>query len=552
MIKIVLNEGTIESEVGQFLSSQRLLNPNKSPRTSRQIGNNDEQMVQHQMPPGADTAASNSQMVHPELHNDKDNQRAVSTVPQEVAANENDVATEPICYFAKERINILETISRTNETKNANVVAAIIRDNLKKCKELGIKKVTFRMDNAGYYRNAALIQTCFQISKEIGIPIARISFSEMQAGKSVADRVGGQAKARIKEANDAGEDIETAKDMYMGLTFGPKPIPALTVAVVEVFDKFSEGEIKIPGISQISDVEYNYDTSSCVVWRHHGIGPGKIIQLANTPLKAKLNIIKTTSFTPETQNYVFWREPGSVVKELLKKKSNASNTQSNVANFQEDSDDECADKVIEEPENISFNPFKIFYYASNEGNQEEKGWALHETEAKKRFSKKVHIFIEEQMAKYKNQGKKLDAKIAENLMETVTFPTTGRKLFAPSERLNSNQIASLVKRKLEKELKISHTNLNEDTRQTIRDEINVDIENETGDINIEFQDHPMFPNDIDLLLGQEYGEDEENQSIETPTRKTNVSKTPENATKKRKSGDSATSERGKRKRKIQK
>uniref|UniRef100_A0A914NYN3 Ubiquitin-like domain-containing protein n=1 Tax=Panagrolaimus davidi TaxID=227884 RepID=A0A914NYN3_9BILA len=122
----------------------------------------------------------------------------------------------------------------------------------------------------------------------------------------------------------------------------------------------------------------------------------------------------------------------------------------------------------------------------------EQGWALRQSAQRNRFSEKVHTFVDEEMAKYQAGNQRIDTVEIESLMARAR-DEKGRLKFSPFERLNANQISSLVMRKLKK---ADHqTNK---TKKVIQEEINDEIENETGEIELEYEDDDQFLDDFQV------------------------------------------------------
>ena len=100
-------------------------------------------------------------------------------------------------------------------TQNSFAVASIIENLLKVLKKEHtiLKQAFLRSDNAGGYKNAALLLSLPEISARSGIKVLRYDFSDLQAGKDICDCKTTSMKAHIKRWVNEKHDVLTAEDM---------------------------------------------------------------------------------------------------------------------------------------------------------------------------------------------------------------------------------------------------------------------------------------------------------------------------------------------------
>ncbi|KAK3747904.1 hypothetical protein QZH41_010207, partial [Actinostola sp. cb2023] len=164
-------------------------------------------------------------------------------------------------------------------TQNSFAVASIIEhlfSTLKKEYPM-LNQAFLRSDNAGCYKNGALLLSLQEISARSGIKVMRYDFSDPQAGKDICDRKTAPMKAHIKRWVNENHDVLTAEDMKQAIE-SHGGLRGCRAAVVEV--DMSQDNVKgnkIPGISLLSDFSFS-EESGIRIWRAFGIGPGRLLK----------------------------------------------------------------------------------------------------------------------------------------------------------------------------------------------------------------------------------------------------------------------------------
>ena len=164
-------------------------------------------------------------------------------------------------------------------TQNSFAVASIIEHLLKTLKkEYHVLNQAFlRSDNAGCYKNGALLLNLPEISVRSGIKVVRYDFSDPQAGKDICDRKTAPIKAHIKRWVNEKHDVLTAEDMKLAIEShgGLKGCRAAVVEVDVSQDMVKDN--KIPGISLLNNFQFT-DESGIREWRAYDIGPGRLLK----------------------------------------------------------------------------------------------------------------------------------------------------------------------------------------------------------------------------------------------------------------------------------
>ncbi|GMS98083.1 hypothetical protein PENTCL1PPCAC_20258, partial [Pristionchus entomophagus] len=106
-----------------------------------------------------------------------------------------------------------------NERQDFAAVTAVIRHVLQVLKEYGVKRVTFRSDQAGAYKSSSTLASIQSIADEVGgITVVGYYFSEAQAGKGPCDRTSAIVKGVTRSYADAGGKVLNPEDFYHAVT----------------------------------------------------------------------------------------------------------------------------------------------------------------------------------------------------------------------------------------------------------------------------------------------------------------------------------------------
>ena len=173
-------------------------------------------------------------------------------------------------------------------TQISFAVASIIEHLLKTLKEEYpiLKQVFLRSDNAGCYKNGALLLSLPEISARSGIKILRYDFSDPQAGKDICDRKTAPMKAHIKRWVNEKHDVLTAEDMKQAIE-SHGGLKGCRAAVVEVdISKDVVKDNKIPGISLLNNFQF-IEEGGIRSWRAYDIGPGRLLQYRDLQISAQ-------------------------------------------------------------------------------------------------------------------------------------------------------------------------------------------------------------------------------------------------------------------------
>uniref|UniRef100_A0A914PV90 C2H2-type domain-containing protein n=1 Tax=Panagrolaimus davidi TaxID=227884 RepID=A0A914PV90_9BILA len=437
------------------------------------------------------------------------------------------------------------------EDQNGQAVIAIITDVFKKLQKLNIKKVTIRSDNAGYYKNAQVLISLPVIAEENGIVLKRYSFSESQSGKAEADREAGRMKRRMKYALAHGSNIQSGFEMLEAITSGTKPLSGLTVVLatlnyVEVPEKAT-----IPLISNLFD--FVYGDGKIKFWRHYNIGSGKKLsqkKFKDCVIRPTLTTVKEWDHSPDDTTYKFWmatkeeteakipeanmaitppteadpEEPSGYEPTMLwscpvgnceKQFVNEGNLHNHLIlgdhqfavekfTLQEFSFKLYQNKLegFDETRKSTLNQRRLETEGSSTEAQPEMGWALRTTKKGTRYTTDMRAFLDEEFSKYKSKQKKPDAKEVESNMASART-VDGKRMFTADERLSSRQIAAYFKRKAEnlQQQNAGNLVLTNEEQERVSDTIIQEMNDETGELEIEYEDSQMFVTDAEEVLG---------------------------------------------------
>ena len=177
-------------------------------------------------------------------------------------------------------VHVFQTCSQDSCT-----VLSIMEDVIGKLKSHlpQLKSVFYWQDNAECYHCGATIVGVSFASRLHGVSVKRLDFSDPQGGKGPCDRKAASLKSHMRVHLNQGSNIETSEEMVDAIQ-SSGGVPGVDVTLCSSLQNQKPSlNVKIPGVSLISDIEYNDE--SLTVWKVYGIGPGKCIRLSelNTP-----------------------------------------------------------------------------------------------------------------------------------------------------------------------------------------------------------------------------------------------------------------------------
>ena len=179
--------------------------------------------------------------------------------------------------------HIFETCSQ-----QSCAVLIVMVDVIKQLKTIiqGLKKVSFRQDNAGCYHCRTTIVCASMLGAELGVSIKRLDFSDPQGGKGGFDHKAASIKSHMHIYLNSGHDIETPEQMT-DVIRSPGGVSSLSVTLCDSITSPSMDSYKIDGVSLLSNIEFSEE--GIRVWRAYGVGTGKLMsQIPEAPLSNML------------------------------------------------------------------------------------------------------------------------------------------------------------------------------------------------------------------------------------------------------------------------
>ena len=190
---------------------------------------------------------------------------------------EEEIATQAF-------IHIVESCTQESAsvvTLMGHVLATLKKENPE------IENAFFRSDNAGCYHSASTILACKNISKQTGVSIRRLDFSDPQGGKGPCDRFAATMKNHVRTYINEGHDVITAEQFQEAmLSHGGVPGARIALLPDLVRDKSST---KWPGISKVNNFEFTCD--GVKVWRAYNVGEGNLFPWSKFEGKSAHNMI---------------------------------------------------------------------------------------------------------------------------------------------------------------------------------------------------------------------------------------------------------------------
>ena len=155
-----------------------------------------------------------------------------------------------------------------------------------------------------------------RVADETGIKLLRWSFSEIQAGKSVADRIAGQIKRYVHNYVDSGHDVTTHREFLMAINEqGMENLRGISAYEFSVTsneepttskESYKPRRAELPGIT--SYFEFQYEENGLRIFKQAGIGMGKLLAWPSSDKIRRLyqyKVIKDAGWTVPVDE-IFW------------------------------------------------------------------------------------------------------------------------------------------------------------------------------------------------------------------------------------------------------
>ena len=119
-------------------------------------------------------------------------------------------------------------------SQDSCAVLTVMADIIKQLKTIipGLKKVSFRQDNAGSYHCGTTIVCASKLGAELGVTIKQLDFSTPQGGKGACDHKAASIKSHMHIYLNSGHDIETPEQM-MDAIRSSSGVPSLSVTLCD-------------------------------------------------------------------------------------------------------------------------------------------------------------------------------------------------------------------------------------------------------------------------------------------------------------------------------
>ena len=112
-----------------------------------------------------------------------------------------------------------------------------------------------------------------EISQRTGVIVEKYNFSEPQHGKDICDRIICPMKQALRRYSDAGNNIQSERDMREALL--QRPVQGVT-SVCEVNKKLKTIDVtKIPNFSAYHNFEF--EPTGIRVHKAYAVGQGKMV-----------------------------------------------------------------------------------------------------------------------------------------------------------------------------------------------------------------------------------------------------------------------------------
>ena len=161
--------------------------------------------------------------------------------------------------------------------------------------EMVINKRFLKSDNAGCYHASQTLEIMKVICEEKGFELLRYDFNEPCKGKDQCDRESAAAKRVIRSFLDAGNDINTAKDIFDGMHYG-RGLQEAKVCVAEIEAQITSiNATKISNFTKYHSISFHNDHMT--MWRYYDIGKGVRFDYKGVQFKSGLRLINPFSKT---------------------------------------------------------------------------------------------------------------------------------------------------------------------------------------------------------------------------------------------------------------
>ena len=155
-------------------------------------------------------------------------------------------------------------------TQDINAVLAVMANVIEQLKSImpRMDTVFYRQDNAGCYHCGASIVCASIISRQQGVAIQRLDFSDAQGGKGACDHKAATIKVHMRAYLNSGHDIESADQMYDAMT-SSSGIPSLSVTLCDSVTAPQAGPYKTDGMSFLFEHHVYYRRHPCLEGIQH-------------------------------------------------------------------------------------------------------------------------------------------------------------------------------------------------------------------------------------------------------------------------------------------
>ena len=392
------------------------------------------------------------------------------------------------------------------------VVLSIMKDVIGKLKsQLPHLKTVF----CCYHCGATIVGASFTGCAS-GVTVKRLDFSDAQGGKGPCDRKAASIKSHMKIHLNQGSNIETAKEMVDAIQSSGGVHGVDVSLCISAKDPAPSLNVKIAGVSLISNIVYN--NGSLTVWRAYGIGRGQCIRLEDLGIPQLVQIPDLVKCDEDTATTM----PNAHFIKVKSRRQPCSDNSQQCSDTEEETVTETSPAVhtLSCPEEGCMKVYQRFSslqhhldlgkhecalehetlldraalgYAErlrgqsgsvpqieqvrrqlNLSNQPflPMGWALKSSHVKRtRFTEKQRDYLSSKFRIGESTGKKADAASVSKSMMTAR-DSNGNRLFSSSEFLTSQQVSSFFSR-------LSSKRKLEDDEMTESDfEENQNVENE--------------------------------------------------------------------------